>query len=551
MYHRIVTAVQGVSLTVPERAIVALLGTNGAGKTTTLRAISGFLGIDDARVTEGAIALRGERIENLPPHAVTARGIVLVPERNKVFQNLTVAENLIANVPRRGARHDARRLGALVYEQFPALAELRSREAGYLSGGERQMLAIGAAPDVRARSAAGRRAVARPRAAGRRGTRAAPAQVRDELGITILLVEQNAAVALDIADYALRARERPHRARRHARAAARAPGHPGVLSRRRRRHAAQLSRREAVPAQPAVVWLTLALRGHRACASAACMVLDGVSLAVERGELLALIGPNGAGKTSLLNCISGLYRPSAGAVRFGGRDLVGMRPHQIAALGVARTFQHGELFPHLTVVENLLVGRHARMRTGAARARRGSPPAVRREEVEHREAVERDSRFRGTRAASARAGVGACRSGAQKLVGFARALAMEPAVLLLDEPSAGLNRDEREDLARFILRIKHELALPMIWIEHDMQMVADLADRLHVLDYGRTLAAGTADAVLRDPRVVERVPRRRCCSAIAGELPPAAGRRKMPVSPPSAVLTSFRSLRGATPTCPP
>jgi branched-chain amino acid transport system ATP-binding protein len=230
------------------------------------------------------------------------------------------------------------------------------------------------------------------------------------------------------------------------------------------------------------------------------VVLEDVSVSVARGELLALIGPNGAGKTSLLNCISGLYRPGAGAIRFRGQDLVGMRPHLIAALGIARTFQHGELFPHLTVVENLLVGRHARVRTGLF-GEAWFSSAVRRQEVEHRAAAERIldfvelGRYRHTL-------VSALPFGRQKVVGFARALAMEPAVLLLDEPSAGLNRDEREDLARFILRIKHELGLPMIWIEHDMQMVADLADRLHVLDYGRTLAAGTAEEVLRDPRVV-------------------------------------------------
>jgi branched-chain amino acid transport system ATP-binding protein len=230
------------------------------------------------------------------------------------------------------------------------------------------------------------------------------------------------------------------------------------------------------------------------------VVLDDVSVSVERGELLALIGPNGAGKTSLLNCISGLYRPSAGEIRFRGQDLVGLRPHRIASLGIARTFQHGELFSHLTVVENLLVGRHARMQSSLL-GEAWFSPAVRREEVAHREAAERIldfvelGRHRHTL-------VSALPFGRQKLAGFARALAMEPAVLLLDEPSAGLNRDEREDLARFILRIKHELGLPIIWIEHDMQMVADLADRLHVLDYGRTLAAGTADEVLRDPRVV-------------------------------------------------
>ena len=230
------------------------------------------------------------------------------------------------------------------------------------------------------------------------------------------------------------------------------------------------------------------------------VVLDDVSLAVERGELFALIGPNGAGKTSVFNCISGLYRPAAGRIRFQGHDVVGMKPHDIARLGVARTFQHGELFPHLTVVENLLVGRHTRFRTNlvgeALFSRR-----VRDQEVEHRRVVEEIldfvelGRHRHTTVSSLPFGM-------QKLVGFARALALEPKLLLLDEPSAGLNRDEREDLARFVLRIKHELGIPMIWIEHDMQMVADLADRIFVLDYGKPLAQGTPDQVLNDPRVI-------------------------------------------------
>jgi branched-chain amino acid transport system ATP-binding protein len=230
------------------------------------------------------------------------------------------------------------------------------------------------------------------------------------------------------------------------------------------------------------------------------VVLDDVSFYVERGELFALIGPNGAGKTSVFNCISGLYRPQGGRIRFQGRDLVGTRPHGVARLGVARTFQHGELFPHLTVVENLLVGRHARFRTGIFGDALFTGHA-RRQEVEHRRAAEEVldfvelGRYR-------HVPVDSLPFGRQKLVGFARALALEPKLLLLDEPSAGLNRDEREDLARFVLRIKHELGIPMVWIEHDMQMVADLADRIFVLDYGRPLAQGTPGEVLNDPRVV-------------------------------------------------
>jgi branched-chain amino acid transport system ATP-binding protein len=229
-------------------------------------------------------------------------------------------------------------------------------------------------------------------------------------------------------------------------------------------------------------------------------VLENVSLRVEPGELFALIGPNGAGKTSVFNCISGIYRPSQGSIRFRGRDIIGMSPHAIARLGLARTFQHGELFPEMSVVDNLLAGRHARFSTGPL-AEALFLPSVRRQEIAHREAVERIIEFVELERYR-HAPVGGLPFGIQKLAGFARALALEPTFLLLDEPSAGLNRDEREDLARFLLRIKHELGLAMIWIEHDMQMVADLADRLQVLDYGRTIAVGSAQEVLSDPAVV-------------------------------------------------
>jgi branched-chain amino acid transport system ATP-binding protein len=228
-------------------------------------------------------------------------------------------------------------------------------------------------------------------------------------------------------------------------------------------------------------------------------VLDGVSLAVERGELFALIGPNGAGKTSVLNCVSGVYR-GAGRIRCRGEEIAGRPPHQIARLGLARTFQHGELFPQMSVLDNLLTGRHARIRTHPL-AEMLFLPSVRREEVRHREAVEHIIEFVEIERYR-HAEVGGLPFGVQKIVGFARALALEPTILMLDEPSAGLNRDEREDLARFILRIKRELGVTMIWIEHDLEMVADLADRIHVLDYGRTLAEGAPGEVLRDPQVV-------------------------------------------------
>jgi branched-chain amino acid transport system ATP-binding protein len=198
VYHGVVTAVQGISLQVPVGAIVALLGTNGAGKTTTLRAISGFIGLDDARVTEGSVTYSGERIESLAPHRITARGVALVPERNKVFENLSVEDNLRAVVPRRGARFDRER----IYDFFPALAALRKREAGYLSGGERQMLAIGAAlacapglllVDELSQGLA-------PRLVDELMRRLLA--IRAETGVSMLLVEQNAQVALEAADHA-------------------------------------------------------------------------------------------------------------------------------------------------------------------------------------------------------------------------------------------------------------------------------------------------------------------------------------------------------------
>jgi branched-chain amino acid transport system ATP-binding protein len=201
VYQRAITAVQGVSLTVERGQIVALLGTNGAGKTTTLRAISGFLGLDDARVTEGTIAFDGAQIANLRPHDVTRRGIALVPEREKVFPNLTVAENLAAPVAHRISAAEQRRLEAIVLALFPRLGELRGRVAGLLSGGERQMLAIGGALMCAPRLllidelSLGLAPVVVEDLARRL------AEVRRALGITILLVEQSAAVALAIADH--------------------------------------------------------------------------------------------------------------------------------------------------------------------------------------------------------------------------------------------------------------------------------------------------------------------------------------------------------------
>ena len=201
VYKRVITAVQGVTLSVGPKQIVAILGTNGAGKTTTLRAISGFLGLDDARITEGTMLFKGRRIENAPPHDIAAQGIVLVPERDKVFPNLTVAENLVVPVSRASAA-DRRRQDEQIYSLFPRLAELRQRIAGLLSGGERQMLAIAGALMCRpSLLLVDELSLGLAPVVVQDLTRRLLA-VRDELEIAVLLVEQSAAAALAIADYA-------------------------------------------------------------------------------------------------------------------------------------------------------------------------------------------------------------------------------------------------------------------------------------------------------------------------------------------------------------
>ena len=230
-------------------------------------------------------------------------------------------------------------------------------------------------------------------------------------------------------------------------------------------------------------------------------VLQGVSLVVETRTLAALVGPNGAGKTSLLNCVGGFYTPTRGAITFGGVALAGLRPDRIAGHGIARSFQFVELFRHMSVLDNLLLGRHLHMRAGVL-AGALYWGRSRSEEARHRRRAEEIIEFleleRYRKEPIAHLGFGL-----QKLVAIGRALAMEPRLLLLDEPSTGMNREEKEDLARFLLRVKHEVGIAMLWVEHDMELVADLADHVTVLHYGELLAAGPPATVLHDPRVVE------------------------------------------------
>ncbi len=228
--------------------------------------------------------------------------------------------------------------------------------------------------------------------------------------------------------------------------------------------------------------------------------IDGVSFSVGAGELFAIIGPNGAGKTSIFNCISGAYHPQQGAISFQGQDLLGMKPNKIADLGVARTFQNIELFSQLTVLDNLMLGRHQHIEYGTPAAMLRIGKAAR-EEARNRDIVEGIIEFLDI-AVFRRSFVAMLPYGIQKRVELGRALAMEPKLLLLDEPAAGMNLEETEDMARFITDIRRELKIGIILVDHDMRMVMDLSDRLLVIDFGSPIATGTPAEVQRNPDVI-------------------------------------------------
>ncbi len=228
--------------------------------------------------------------------------------------------------------------------------------------------------------------------------------------------------------------------------------------------------------------------------------LSGVTFDVLPGELFAVIGPNGAGKTSIFNVLSGVYRPQQGSVVFDGHELVGVRPPRIAAMGVARTFQNIELFTNLDLVDNLMLGRHHHLGYGWAAAVAWLGKA-RRAEVANRRRVEEIVDFLEIEAYRGMP-VGTLPYGVQKRIELGRALAMEPRLLLLDEPVAGMNGEETEDMARFILDVRDELGIAMILVEHDMGLVMDLADRVMAMDFGRPLVTGTPTQVQQHPDVV-------------------------------------------------
>ena len=228
--------------------------------------------------------------------------------------------------------------------------------------------------------------------------------------------------------------------------------------------------------------------------------VEAVTLSVRAGELISVIGPNGAGKTSLLNMISGFYRPDTGNIVFAGNDLTGARPSQIAALGIARTFQNIALFAGMTVLDNIMLGRHVHMKAGVLSSFIYWGLAQK-EEIAHRARAEElielleleDLRKQPTSGLA---------YGLRKRVELARALALDPKLLLLDEPMGGMNQEEKEDMARFVLDVNQQWGTTVILIEHDMAVVMDISDRVAVLDRGRKIAEGSPGEVQRHPDVI-------------------------------------------------
>jgi ABC-type branched-subunit amino acid transport system ATPase component len=493
-YDGAVRALAGASLSVPEGAAVAVLGNNGAGKSTLLRAISGTLSHHGGAITHGTVELAGRDLVGLDAAQIARSGLVQVPEGRRIFGHLTVAENLRAGGLAARDKREREASRGRVLELFPILKERAHQRAALLSGGEQQMLAIG-----RALMAGPRLLLLDEPSLG-----LAPkvvAQVGEAIGeinrggVTVVLVEQNAAMALAVAD---RATVLEVGKVSLAGSAAELAETDGVRDRYlgTPSAAAAPAARATPPAERVetlvVDGLTVRFGGITA--------LDDVSFTVEPGSTHALIGPNGAGKSTCLNVLSGVYRASAGSVRYGGQELTRLRPHRVAALGLSRTFQNISLSPGATVLDNLLVARHRLMRegfiSGGLRLRR-----ARRERAEHEQRARQIARLLALGDAIGRP-VKTLSYGTRKRVELARALCAEPGLLLLDEPVAGMTSDESAAMARAVATARAELGISVLVVEHDMTFVMGIADRVTVLDFGRRIADGPPGEVQNDPDVV-------------------------------------------------
>lgn len=230
------------------------------------------------------------------------------------------------------------------------------------------------------------------------------------------------------------------------------------------------------------------------------MALSSVGFAVEEGEIFSIIGPNGAGKSSLFNCISGLYQPQGGSIRFRSVELLGLKPHRRTKLGIARTFQNVETFPRMTVLDCLMLSRHNAMRTGPFSAMLGFGRS--RREDREAEAFVREIAAQLRLDGLLHTIIGTLPHGIQKRLELARVMAMEPQLIMLDEPVAGMNSDETQEMTEMITRMNRDFGVSVLLVEHDMSMVMAISDRVCALDFGRRIAMGTSEEMMKDENVI-------------------------------------------------
>ena len=244
----------------------------------------------------------------------------------------------------------------------------------------------------------------------------------------------------------------------------------------------------------------LAIQGLRLSFGGVIAVKD-VDLKVHTGELMAIIGPNGAGKTSLLNCITGFYRAQQGRIIFNGKDITNLHTHELVGVGIGRTFQNIELFPGMTVLANMTLARHIHCQYSFIRSCIFSD-SVKKEEIRHRQILEEIIDFLEMQSIRKKT-VGSLPYGMMKRVELGRALALEPRLLILDEPFAGMNMEEKEDMVRFLLELNQRWGLTMILVEHDMSIVMSIAQRIMVLNFGEKLGEGSAEEISANPEVIK------------------------------------------------
>ena len=489
-----VQVVFNVDLTIDQGETIALLGTNGAGKSTILRAISGIQEADN-----GAIFFDGSEITHKPAYEIARLGIVHMPGGKCVFPGLTVRENL--EMAELELEDDADSAGRLehVFTLFPRLRERLDQQAGTLSGGEQQMvglaqaflwkprllmideLSLGLSPAVVAELLESLREI-------------------QALGTTIILVEQSVNVALTVAERAIFMQKGQVRfdgrtadllARPDIMRAVYLKGSAGLSERRRAVAEVPLDRSRPILECAGV---SVSYGGVKA--------LQNVSFTLHEGETLGLIGPNGSGKTTLFDVISGFLPPDAGVVRYDTKDITRMSPPHRADIGLVRRFQDAKLFSSLTVFEALCVSLDKKLEVRSTMVTALQLPSVRRSEARVKILADRVIDLLELGAYRDKF-VSELSTGLRRIVDLGCAMAAEPRVLLLDEPSSGIAQAEAESLGPLLRRIKHETGCSLLIIEHDMPLIRAVSDELMALVLGQVVTRGPAEDVLEHPIVVD------------------------------------------------